>query len=139
MMEYRVETHIAAPPLTVWELLTDEDAWAATDNGVVRLEGRIDDGGTVKVFSEVSPDRAFPVRVALDPPRRMTWTGGMPLGLFRGVRTFALEPAGDGTTFTMHEEFTGPLLGLMRRQMPDLQPSFDHFARGLQEAAEARG
>ena len=31
----------------------------------------------------------------------------------------------------MREEYTGPLLGLIGRSIPDLQPSFDQFARGL--------
>jgi hypothetical protein len=61
----------------------------------------------------------------LVPEQRMTWTGGMPLGLFRGVRTFRLAPEGDGTTrFTMREEYSGPLLALVWRSMPDLGPSF---------------
>jgi hypothetical protein len=71
------------------------------------------------------------------PPRRMTWTGGMPLGLFRGVRTFRLEPQGaDATVFTMREEYTGPLLPLIWRTMPDLQPSFTRFAEGLKARAQ---
>ena len=38
----------------------------------------------------------------------MTWSGGMPLGLFKGVRTFTLEPADGGATrFSMREEYTG--------------------------------
>ena len=33
----------------------------------------------------------------------------MPLGLFKGVRTFTLAPGTDGSTrFTMREEYTGP-------------------------------
>jgi hypothetical protein len=68
----------------------------------------------------------------------MTWAGGMPLGLFRGVRTFTLTPAADGATtrFTMREEYSGPLLPLIGRSMPDLGPSFQQFARGLKERAE---
>ena len=37
----------------------------------------------------------------------MTWSGGMPLGLFRGVRTFTLAPGTEGATrFTVREEET---------------------------------
>ncbi len=89
--------------------------------------------------SEVAPGRTFPVRVAdFDPPRRMTWVGGMPLGLFRGVRTFTLTPQRrGGTDFAMREELTGPLLPLIGRTMPDLGPSFERFASGLKARAEA--
>jgi hypothetical protein len=61
----------------------------------------------------------------------------MPLGLFRGVRTFTLTPVpGGATAFAMREVFSGPLLGLIKRSMPDLQPSFDEFARSLKLRAE---
>ncbi len=66
----------------------------------------------------------------------MTWAGGMPLGLFKGVRTFALTPEDGTTRFTMREEYSGPMLPLIWRSMPDLQPSFDQFAAGLKARAE---
>jgi hypothetical protein len=56
--------------------------------------------------------------------------------LFRGVRTFTLTATGGGTDFVMREEFTGLLLPLIWRSMPDLQPSFDTFADGLARATE---
>jgi len=63
----------------------------------------------------------------------------MPLGLFKGVRTFTLEPEADRPTrFHMREEYTGPLLPMIWRTMPDLGPSFEQFARGLKARAEER-
>jgi hypothetical protein len=68
---------------------------------------------------------------------RMTWTGGMPLGLFRGVRTFTVTGDGDhASTFRMREVFSGPLLGMVSRRMPDLAPSFEKFADGLKSRCE---
>jgi hypothetical protein len=136
-VEYRSAATIDAPPTTVAGILRDGPGYAAWDNGVVRVEGPIVDGGTIRVFSEVSPDRAFPVTVAVE-GHGMTWTGGIPLGLFRGVRTFDVAPDGDGTRFSMVERFTGPLTRVMARSMPDLQPSFDQFASGLKAEAEGR-
>ena len=69
-------------------------------------------------------------------PERMVWTGGMPLGLFKGVRTFTLTPEGSATRFEMREEYTGPLLPMIWRSMPDLGRSFEQFARGLKAKAE---
>jgi len=67
----------------------------------------------------------------------MVWSGGMPLGLFTGVRTFALADGGDGSTrFTVREEYSGPLLPMIWRSMPDLAPSFAQFADGLKARAE---
>jgi hypothetical protein len=92
----------------------------------------------LKVTSEANPARAFPVRVTeVDPARSMRWSGGMPLGLFKGERTFTLRPRGDAETeFVVREEYSGPMLGLIWRSMPDLGPSFEKFARGLKARAE---
>jgi hypothetical protein len=78
------------------------------------------------------------VKVHLDESEGiMTWTGGMPLGLFRGVRTFTVTTAEDGRSeFKMREEYTGPLLSLIWRSMPDLSPSFKQFAAALKVRAE---
>ncbi len=137
MLSYESSAEIAAPPERVWEVLTNGARYPEWDSGVTRVEGTITDGGKVKVFTEVGGDRAFPVRVTTDAPRTMTWTGGMPLGLFKGVRTFSLTPSGAGTAFHCREVFSGPMLGLVSKQMPDLQPSFDRFAAGLKAEAEA--
>jgi hypothetical protein len=134
---------IAASPASVWEVLTDAAVYPTWSSGVERVEGTVAPGARIKVFSEVSPGRAFPVTVAtLDPPGAstagtMVWRGGMPLGLFRGVRTFRVEPEGTGSRFSMREEFSGPLLPLIWKSMPDLGPSFRTFAEGLKERAEA--
>jgi len=37
----------------------------------------------------------------------------------------------------MREEYTGPLLPLIWRSMPDLGPSFQRFARGLKQRVES--
>ncbi len=139
MKAYEARAAIAAPHDIVWAVLTDAGAYGDWDSGA-QVEGRIAQGEPLKVTSEANPKRAFPVRVTeLAVPARMTWSGGMPLGLFRGVRTFRLEPRGDdGTAFTMREEYSGPLLPLIWRTMPDLGPSFTRFAEGLKAEAESR-
>jgi len=135
---YETSAQIAAPPEAVWAVLTDGARWSSWDSGVTDVEGRIQPGETVTVRSEASPGRAFPVKVtAFEAPRRLEFTGGMPLGLFRGVRTYTLTPTGSGTRFDMREQYTGPLLGLIWRSMPDLQPSFDRFAAGLKGRVES--
>jgi len=141
MRFYEASAPIAASPDMIWQILTDAAGYAAWDSGVTRVEGRIAPGERIKVVSEANPGRAFPVKVTeFTPARRMVWSGGMPLGLFRGVRTFTLSPDGDDTThFAMREEYTGPLLPLIWRSMPDLGPSFAQFADGLKRRAERAG
>lgn len=54
-----------------------------------------------------------------------------------GVRTFTLAPEANGTTrLHVREEYTGPMLPLIWKSMPDLQPSFDQFAADLKTRAE---
>jgi hypothetical protein len=138
MRFYEASSTIAAEPDAIWAILIDAAAYPTWDSGVERVEGTIAPGETITVVSAVNPGRAFPVKVTeFEPGRSMTWSGGMPLGVFKGVRTFALVPEnGGGTRFTIREEYTGPLLPLIWLSMPDLQPSFDQFAAGLKERAE---
>ena len=92
-MEYRTDVLIEADPDRIWPILVDTPSWPDWDSGVVRVEGRVALGEKLKVVSEVNPGRAFPVKVTeLEPSRRMTWKGGMPLGLFKGVRTYGSNP-----------------------------------------------
>jgi hypothetical protein len=135
---YESHVSIGAPSAAVWSVLLDGAAYPTWDSGVDQVEGRISTGERIKVHAAVSPGRAFPVKVLIDEDGgTMTWTGGMPLGLFRGVRTFTVMPTAEGhTEFTMREVYTGPLLGLIWRSMPDLGPSFEQFAAGLKVQAE---
>jgi hypothetical protein len=139
MKFYEASATIDATPERVWEVLIDGAMYPEWDSGVERVEGTIAEGATIKVFAEVNPGRAFPVKVtSFVPNRSMTWSGGMPMGLFKGVRTFRLTPNGDGSTrFDAREEFSGVLLPIIWRSMPDLGPSFEQFARGLKARAEA--
>jgi hypothetical protein len=137
MESYEATSLIDARPETIWAVLTDAPGYADWDSGVVRVEGTIAPEEKIKVVSEANPKRAFPVKVTeFAPGERMTWSGGMPLGLFKGVRTFRLAPEDGATRFTMREEYTGPMLPLIWRSMPDLGPSFEQFARGLKARAE---
>jgi hypothetical protein len=138
IVRYAADTIISAPAARVWSVITDAAAYPSWDSGVTKVEGRIADGQKITVHAAVAKGRAFPVKVAFDPPgRTMTWTGGMPLGLFRGVRTFTVTEEGGATRLSVVEEFTGPLLPLMRRSMPDLQPSFDQYVAGVRARAES--
>jgi uncharacterized protein YndB with AHSA1/START domain len=111
MKSYEASSTIAAPPDAIWSILTDAPAYSDWNSGVVRLEGDVAPGEQLKVTSEVNPKRAYPVRVTrFEPGRAMAWTGGMPLGLMKGVRTFSLTPEDGVTRFTLREEFTGPML-----------------------------
>jgi uncharacterized protein YndB with AHSA1/START domain len=139
MRYYEAVSTIDARPEAVWAVLTDGASWPGWDSGVDAVEGLIAPGGTVTIRSQAAPGRAFPVKVTdFQPPSRLQFTGGMPLGLFRGVRTYEVTEEARGlVTFRVREEYSGPLLPLIWRSMPDLGPSFDRFANGLKQRVEA--
>jgi hypothetical protein len=139
MKHYAVHRSIDAPTETVWRLLTDASGYPTWNSAVLSVEGAIAEGQTIKLVSIVNPKRAFSLRVSdVDAPRRMVWSDGMPLGLFRGVRTFELDPEGEGSVrFSMKEVYSGPLAPLIVRTIPDMTDSFEQFADGLKAAAEA--
>lgn len=138
MKFFEASADINASPDKVWSIITDAQGLPTWDSGIERVEGTIAPGQTIKLHVKVNPGRAFPIKVThFDPPSRLVFTGGMPLGLFKGERTYTLAPAaGGGTSFRMREEYTGPLLGMMWKSMPDLDPSFQQYARGLKQKAE---
>ena len=97
--------------------------------GYLEMTGRAE---RLRLWTEATGARPFALEVAtLDAGRRMVWEGGLPLGLFRGVRTFTLTPREGGVEFEMTETFSGPLSGLIGKSIPDLTPSFEKFATGL--------
>ncbi|MEO1058156.1 MAG: SRPBCC domain-containing protein [Actinomycetota bacterium] len=140
---YDASIDISASPIAVWNALTAVDQYPTWDSGVVRVEGTVALHNKLAITSAVSPDRAFAATVvALAPPDgdragRMVWRGGMPLRLFTGERTFTVMARDGGTHVDVREEFSGPMLGLIWRSMPDLQPSFDQFVAGLRAHVEA--
>ena len=139
MRYYEATSTIAASPQAVWAVLSDGASWPSWDSGVDAVEGRIAMNETIKIRSQAAPGRAFPVKVTrFDPPAHLRFSGGMPLGLFRGVRTYEVSEEADGqVAFRMREEYSGPLQPLVWRSMPDLGPSFQRFARGLKQRAES--
>ncbi len=141
MKEFSATILIEASPETIWAILTDAPAYPEWDPGVDRIEGTIAANEKITAYTKLSPGRAFPVKVTeFVPGKKMVWSGGMPLGLFKGERTFTLNPRENGSIkFTVHEVFSGLLLPIFGRSIPDLTSSFEQFAAGLKNRAESAG
>lgn len=138
MKSFASSTTIQAAPEAIWRILTDAAGYPSWNTTVSRVEGLIALNEKVTVHAKAAPGRAFPVKVvAFDAPRRMAWSGGMPLGLFKGERVFELHPkGGSGVEFTMREDYSGWLAPLITKSIPDLQPAFDEFAACLKARVE---
>jgi uncharacterized protein YndB with AHSA1/START domain len=134
---FEASSFIETEPERVWSVLTDVAAWPTWDSGVTKVDGAVALGGKLTISVAANPGRAFPVKVTeIDQPARLVFRGGMPLGLFTGERTYTLVREGVGTRFTMREEYTGPLAGMIFKSIPDLNPSFRQFADGLKQRSE---
>ncbi len=138
MKEYQASITIRASADKVWQILTQAEEYPRFDPLCDEIRGTIVLGNKIKAFSKLSPGRAFPVKVTqMDENRQMTWSGGMPLGLFKGVRTFTLQSVSESeTSFTVREVFSGPMLALIGRSIPDMTDPFQQFVDGLKAHAE---
>jgi uncharacterized protein YndB with AHSA1/START domain len=136
MKFYESQSQIAATPAEVWAVLVDAASWPSWDSGVLGVDGEIALGNKIVIRSSAAPDRTFPVKVTVfQAPGKLVFSNGN--FIFKGVRTYTLSPKSGGTLFHMREEYTGAMLGMIWKSMPDLQPSFDQFARGIAKRAEA--
>ena len=137
MKTYNATTTIHASAETVWNILTDTKTYPSWDVNMDHIEGKLALGETVKFFTKLSA-QAFPVKVtAFEPGRKMVLTGGMPLGLFKSERTHTLTANQDGSiTFKTEEIFSGLLLPVFGKNIPDLTENFNNFASALKKRAE---
>jgi hypothetical protein len=90
---------------------------------------RLGDGAIRRVAQRVE---------VFEPPHRMEWVGGLPLGLFVGRREFTVTPLHAGTEFRMHLYMSGPLSSLILKSVGDRQPEIDRFSVALKHRAEER-
>jgi hypothetical protein len=136
-LEHAVAIRVQAKPEVLWALLTDAAGFPRWNSTVTSIEGEIARGKRLALRVPAAPDRVFKPRVTeLEPPRRMVWADGM-APMFRGVRTFTLEPREDGATdFTMVEVFSGLMLPMIAGSLPDFGPSFEQYAADLKREAE---
>jgi len=136
-MHFTATTTINATPETIWSIITDAESYPKWEPNVKQIDGTIASGETVTAHVKHT-DRSFPTKVTeFVPNQRMAWSGGMPFGLFKGVRSFTLTPKGDAVEFTLREEFSGPLLALMKGSIPDQTEIFQNFVHGLKQHAES--
>lgn len=132
----KVVLNVRARPETIWGLLTDAQGFPRWNSTITRLEGDIREGERLRLHVP-GTDRTFtPVVSGLVPCERMSWIGGF-APLFTGVRVFKLRSRDDGSVdFTLEERFSGLLMPLVRRSLPDFRPVFERFASDLKKEAE---
>ena len=145
MKEFSTTTTIRATPEAVWAILTDAPGYANWNPEIKRLDAPrgVTLGEKIRAHVVLHGGKVQPVGVrvtALEPPRRMVWTGGLPLGLFTGRRTFTITPVGGRDTgmveFNLTLNFSGPLAGPIAGSLGDRQPDIDALAAELKAWVE---
>lgn len=132
MFHFEVRRTLPVSPEAIWAVITNASLLQTGPFGISAIKGKIAPGETISLWSDASPGRAFKLKVTgFSPASSMTWEGGLPFGLFWGVRKFTLTQTPQGCEFHMREDYSGLLSGLIRRSMPDLTPSFNTFAEAL--------
>jgi hypothetical protein len=120
----------------VWSLLTDAAAFPSWNTTVEGIDGRIAEGERI-ALTATGVDRVFKLNVHdVQAERGMVWSDGF-APMFRGVRTFTLEPTPTGTRFQMVEVFSGLMLPMIAGSLPDFVPVFERYAADLKAAAES--
>lgn len=138
-VEYATEVAIAAAPEKVWRVLTDAAGYASWNPEILAVMGRFAAGERIRARVRLGDGaiREVPLRVTeFTAPSRMQWTGGMPFGLFVGVRTLTVASDGAGARFRMHLRMSGPLAPAILRSVGDRQPEIDRFSAALKQEAE---
>ncbi|MCH6259247.1 SRPBCC domain-containing protein [Puniceicoccaceae bacterium K14] len=127
-----VAINIAAPPQTIWKLLTDADRFKSWNSTIVDLTGKIAPGEKIQLRSTLAPERTFKLKVKeFEPHKRLSWGDAM------GTRAYTLTPNSEGgTLFTMSEKIGGPIFPLFARMIPSFDEAFNQFAGDLKSAAE---
>jgi hypothetical protein len=141
MKEYVSTSIIDASPETVWAILTDSAAYRDWNPEIVGIDGPIALGSRITAHVRLGDGavRAVTQRVTvLDPPTRMEWLGGLPLGLFVGRRSFTVTLRANGVEFRLHLQMSGPLSSLILRSVGDRQPEIDSFSAALKRRAEQK-
>lgn len=131
-----VSTDVAASPERIWSLLTTAEDFPRWNSTVTSIEGPIAQGSKLRIRVPISPRTFTPSVAELEPGRRMVWRDGMP-PMFQGVRVFELsQQAGGRTRFSMTETFSGVMMPMIGRTLPDFVPVFERYAADLKAEAE---
>ncbi|MDZ4770663.1 MAG: SRPBCC domain-containing protein [Chloroflexota bacterium] len=112
---------IAAPPATVWAVLTDLDSYPAWNRYSPSASGDLVVGGTVTITAHIgkTTQRVANRVLTLRPDAELCWRSMSGYSwLVRGTRCRTLTPLLDeGTRFFQQEVFTGVIAGMVQRQL----------------------
>jgi uncharacterized protein YndB with AHSA1/START domain len=131
------EIQIAAPPDTVWAIITDLSAWPIWNPDVksMEFEGPLQPGS---IFRWKSGSTSIVSTLKfVDAPREVGWTG-VSMGI-HAVHVFHFEPSDGGTRVRSAESFRGFIPSVLKKYSRKvLQRGIDGILRSLKTEAERR-
>ncbi len=130
------EVLLPAAPEEVWAVLVDTERYADWNPFIIKSEGEIREGATIKntVRPEPGSEMTFQPKILVARPNEeLRWKGRVFVpGIFDGEHYFLLEPDSDQTRMTQGENFSGVALWFV-----DVAPFEDNFTE-MNEALKAR-
>jgi hypothetical protein len=143
--DLRAEIEIDADPATVWDVLSDLEAYPEWNPFIDPIEGKTAVGARLRVRIRPPGARAMTLRprvTVAEPERALGWLGSLGIPhIFDGAHRFELQPIDGGrrTRFVQSEHFRGVLLPLVRRWvLPPTLKGFEAMNVALAARAEAR-
>jgi hypothetical protein len=133
------EILIAAPPTTVWAVLSDAARYEMWNPVHVRIEGVFREGAEVKIHLKEPSGKitVFDATVRRMVEREILNQGGGTPGIFTFNHTFRLEPIEGGTRVTQREEFRG--VGVIFFGTDWVKTSYQQVNEALKRRAESLG
>jgi uncharacterized protein YndB with AHSA1/START domain len=133
----RSEIEIAAPPETVWDVLTAIERWPSWNPDVksVSMEGPAAEGSVFRW--KAGPGTITPTIRRVEPPRLIAWTGKT-LGI-KAIHFYRLEPRDGKTLVRSEESYEGLVARLLRGTLQKtLDRALADGLRYLKNEAEQR-
>ncbi|MFO7928009.1 MAG: SRPBCC family protein [Halobacteriota archaeon] len=136
------EIEIDASPETVWEILTDLEAYDEWNPFISSAEGAIERDERLRVRVEPPGGRPMsfkPVVKTVEQNGRIVWIGRLFVpNLLDGRHEFIIEPAVDGVRFLQRETFAGILVPIFL-DVESVERGFDEMNEALKRRAETAG
>ena len=138
LIDTRIE--IDAPPLRVWDVLTDVARFREWNPFITRIEGAPEPGARLRV--EIKPPGRSamtfsPTVLAARPGKELRWRGRLLLpGVFDGEHAFELQERGGICVFRQSERFTGLLVPLLGGALAATERGFAAMNAALKKRAE---
>lgn len=132
---------IDAPPVEVWEILTDLGSYHQWNPLFVEAGGNVAVGQRITLRSKHPANGRMmtvkPKITAVQPGAELRWVAGLP-GIIGGEHSFTLTTTGRGTRVVQSETFKGLLTAFSGKTFANAEASFQALNQALKECAEAR-